>query len=258
PKTGKQNMVLGGDAIYTVTNPSNSDEVIEMYPTYAIMQASTDGGKNWHDIAPQIDDADFVGPLVQDPQNYKHIAIAGRQVLESTSWTDTTFNCHKDPGGHSTDPTCPDSDTDWKPVYDLGTFKHPGDGAADASKDDPANTTIAQALNGPNMYVGFCGSCDPVKLHQRFHSGIATNVAGDKPPQIGTPDGWHIVAAKGLPQRIITSIAIAPNDPKTVYVTLGQSAARPFAPLGSLGDDTSQVAGGYVYKSTDAGQSFTD
>jgi hypothetical protein len=258
PKTGKQNMVFGGDAIFTVTNPGNSNEVIEMYPTYAIMQASTDGGQTWQDIAPDIDDADFVGPLVQDPLNYKHIAIAGRQVLESTSWTDTTFNCHKDPGGHSSDPTCPDSPTDWVPVYDLGTFKHPGDAAAKSAKGDPANTAIAQALLGPNMYVGFCGSCDPVKLHERFHSGLATNVAGPKPPKTGSTDGWHIAAAKGLPQRIITSIAIDPNDAKTIYVTLGQSAARPFAPLGSLGDDTSQVAGGYVYKSTDAGETFTD
>jgi hypothetical protein len=258
PNTGRQDMVFGGDAIYTVVNPGNSDEVIEMYPTYAIMQASTDGGRTWHDIAPNVDDADFVGPLVQDPLDYKHIAIAGRQVLESTSWTDTTFNCHKDPGGSSSDPTCGDIDTDWNPVFDLGTQKHPGDKDAEATDDDPGNHAISQAVYGPNQYVGFCGSCDPVKLHQRFHSGIATNVGGSKPPGVEKTDGWHIAAAKGLPQRIITGITIDPKNPRTVYVTLGQSAARPFAPLGSLGDDTSQVKGGYVYKSTDAGESFTD
>src|SRR5207248_5129324 len=138
------------------------------------------------------------------------------QILESTHWVKTTFNCHKDPGGQSTDPTCPDSPTDWIPVYDLGTQQHPGDAKAkekpaDPAKGDvgdPANVDVAQALYGPNQYVGYCGSCDPVKLHQRFHGGIATNVGGDKPPKIGKTDGWHIAAAKGLPQRFITSIAI--------------------------------------------------
>src|SRR5439155_6404988 len=85
-----------------------------------------------------------------------------------------------------------------------------------------------------------------------------TNVGGDKPPKIGNTDGWHIAAAKGLPQRFITSIAIDPANVNTIYVTLGSSGARPFAPLGSAGDDTSQVGGGYLYKSTDAGQTFTD
>jgi hypothetical protein len=53
-------------------------------------------------------------------------------------------------------------------------------------------------------------------------------------------------------------VAPDPDDPKTVYVTLGASAARYFAPLGSLGEDASRSAGGHVYKSTDAGETFTD
>jgi hypothetical protein len=41
-------------------------------------------------------------------------------------------------------------------------------------------------------------------------------------------------------------------------VTLGASASRYFAPLGSLGEDASNAAGGHVYKSTDAGETFKD
>ena len=41
-------------------------------------------------------------------------------------------------------------------------------------------------------------------------------------------------------------------------MTLGSSASRPFAPLGSLGDDASGAAGGYVYVSHDAGATFSD
>jgi hypothetical protein len=183
----------------------------------------------------------------------------GRQIVETTSWLDTTTNCPKDkPGGPSTDPTCSDIDTDWKYVFDLGTQKHPGDPAAKVADDDPGNHVVALRARGASVYAGFCGSCDPVKLHKTFHSGIATNVGGSKPANTGTPDGWHVASAKGLPNRIITGLEIDPQDPKTVYVTLGSSAARPFAPLGSLGDDASGAPGGYVYVSHDAGENFTD
>ncbi|MFL5896609.1 MAG: hypothetical protein ACJ76Z_16040 [Thermoleophilaceae bacterium] len=254
-KTGVQNEVYGGDGVFTLANPDKSDEAIEEYPGASISYTK-DGGKNWSDMSPDVDEPDFVTPLVQDTDNYKHILTGGRQIVESTDWIDTTFNCHKDPGGSSADPTCPDSPKDWKPVFDLGTFQHPGDKDAKPAPENPNNVAIALRVRGANVYAGFCGSCDPVKLHERFHTGIATNVGGDRPPKTGAPDGWHVAAAKGLPNRIITGIEIAPNDPKTVYVTLGSSAARPFAPLGSLGDEGS--SGGYVYVSHDAGASFSD
>ena len=108
------------------------------------------------------------------------------------------------------------------------------------------------------MYVGFCGDCDPVKRHRVFKNGFATNVGGSKPAKIGSSDGWHIAAAKGLPNRIITGVAPDPSDAKTVYVTLGASASRYFAPLGSLGENASDAGTGHVFKSTDAGETFKD
>jgi hypothetical protein len=83
-------------------------------------------------------------------------------------------------------------------------------------------------------------------------------VGGDKPPKIGAADGWHIAEADGLPDRIITDVTPDPDDPKTVYVTLGSSASRYFAPLGSVGEDTTGSEGGRIYKSTDAGETFKD
>jgi hypothetical protein len=260
PTTGVQNETYGGDGVFTLVNPDNAKEVIEEYPGASISQSS-DGGKSWKDMSPVVDSADFVTPLVQDPENYKHIATGGRQILESTDWIATTGNCHTDPGGTSADPTCSDIPTDWKPVFDLGTFKHPGDKSAKAGKPgegDPVNVVVALRVRGASMYAGFCGSCDPVKRHEQFHNGIATNVGGDKAAKTGTPDGWHVAAAKGLPNRIVTGIEIDAKDPKTVYVTLGSSGARPFAPLGSLGEDASSAAGGYVYVSHDAGATFAD
>jgi hypothetical protein len=72
-----------------------------------------------------------------------------------------------------------------------------------------------------------------------------------------TSKGWHIAAATGLPNRFITSIAIDPADPKTIYVTLGGYSRR-WVPPGSNGVPAEDVGVGHLFKSTDAGQSFTD
>jgi hypothetical protein len=165
--------------------------------------------------------------MLMDPKNAKHLLLAGREIAETKAGPDTV---------------------DWKILYDLGTHAHPGSKSAVETDDDSANTASAAAINGSNMYVGFCGSCDPVKLSRVFATGFATNVGGK----------WHITAANGLPNRIITSVAADPEDPNTVYVTLGSGSNRYFAPLGSLEEDTSDIGTGHVFKSTDAGESFVD
>jgi hypothetical protein len=274
PKTGVQNEVYGGDGVYTIVNPDKSDEVIEMYPG-ASLSGSKDGGVSWFDVSPNVQSADFVSPLIQDPTDYKHITASGRQIAESTHWLDSTTNsCKREPGQdtHPSDPIngCAPGSKDWEPVFDLGTQKHPGDPKAGRSTAgdetsssvstpaDPVNVAVAQAMYGAAHYVGFCGSCDPVKLHESFKNGIATNVGGSKPAKVASPDGWHIAKAQGLPNRFPTGLTIDPKDPNTVYVTLGASGARPFAPLGSLGEDASSAQGGYVYVSHDHGETFTD
>ena len=137
-QTGVQNEVYGGDGVFTLVNPDNANEVIEEYPG-ATISVSKDGGVSWSDMSPFVDDADFVTPLVQDTDNDKHVVTGGRQIVETTSWLDTTGNCSKAPGEASPDPTCQDTDTDWKVVFDLGTQKNPGAPDAVASKDDPGN-----------------------------------------------------------------------------------------------------------------------
>ncbi len=260
---GEQHTVYVGDGTFALVDPANSQIAYDELPNAGI-NVSTDGGSTWTSIDPTLEDPDFVAPMVMDPGNAKHILAAGRDIAETTSGPDTT-TCKPVAG----DPTsCTPADTDWKYVFNLGTMKHPGDANATASSDpakadgtnadDAPNHASAAALNGANAYIGFCGDCDPVKRHRVFHNGFATNVGGAKPPAIGTGDGWHITAAKGLPNRIITGVTPDPNNPKTVYVTLGASAARYFAPLGSLGEDASSAAGGRVYKSTDAGETFKD
>jgi hypothetical protein len=257
---GEQHTVYVGDGTFALVDPDHSNVAYDELPNAGI-NVTTDGGQTWSSIDPFLDDADFVAPMVMDPGNAKHILAAGRDIAETTAGPDS-FSCKGDPTCDGSDPAA------WKYVFNLGTRKHPGDPDAEASSDparadgtgaeDAPNHASAAALNGANAYIGFCGDCDPVKRHRVFHNGFATNVGGSKPPKVGTSDGWHIAKAKGLPNRIITGVAPDPRNPRTVYVTLGASAARYFAPLGSLGEPAADARGGHVYKSTDAGATFKD
>jgi hypothetical protein len=178
-----------------------------------------------------------------DPTDANHLMVGGRDVVETVFGPDTT--------GRYIDET--DTEHMWQQVYDLGTQEEPGN--ADASGID--NRMSAVDLVGDAAYIGFCGYCDTVIEGTPFANGIATNVGGNAPPKRMTSAGWHIAAAKGLPTRFITSVAIDPAEPRTVYATLG-GYGRNWAPPGAVADDVSKVGKGHVFKSTDAGESFTD
>jgi hypothetical protein len=77
------------------------------------------------------------------------------------------------------------------------------------------------------------------------------------PPKRLSSQGWHKAAARGLPERYVTSIAIDPKDKKTVYVALGGYANREWAPAGSY-QDNNEAPHGRVFVSHDAGKHFRD
>jgi hypothetical protein len=106
-------------------------------------------------------------------------------------------------------------------------------------------TDSSGALN--TAYVGFCGYCDTITEGTPFGRGLATNAGGT----------WHIAKAAGLPERLITSVRMDPANPSTVYVTLA-GYGRDWAFPGAVGEDTSKVGTGHVFKSTDAGETFAD
>jgi hypothetical protein len=234
-KSGKQNMVFGGDGVFTVTSPKNSKYVFEETPD-AGTSVSTDGGVTWTDVNPLVSNPSFYAPLVMDPKNPKHVLTAGKQIVETTK------------GANVTSPSVPSADTDWKRVYNVGKSK----------KTKVDNQVSALAVNGKNVYAGFCGSCDVVVSGDKFSNGIATNVGGKQKPKPGTKHGWHKVKAKGLPERFISDIAIDPRDKKTIYVTLGASDLRPYAGPTAAGHSGIAKRGGHIYKSTNGGKSFHD
>lgn len=247
---GKQIMSMGGDGFFSAVDPDNSRIAYEEYVGGDI-NVTTDGGKSWSDIAPCYSDAQFSAPFLMDPANAKHLVAGGSQIAETIYGPNTTTAAF--PGETSTDAALEcgpgsvvtGSSTDWKLVFDLGTT------------NGYTNTASAVDVREDSVYAGYCGSCDIVTEGLPFHSGIATNVGGNKDPKRMTGNGWHFAAAKGLPQRIINSVTIDPQDDRTVYVTLGGYGRR-WIPPGSLGDDTSKVGEGHVFVSHDAGEHFTD
>jgi hypothetical protein len=104
-------------------------------------------------------------------------------------------------------------------------------------------------------YVAFCGTCDALNARP-FDNGIATNAGGAVEGAPLSSAGWHRASAQGLPKRFITSIVSDPDNPKTVYVTLAGYSRR-WLPVGVLGEQP-DVGRGNVFKSTDAGETFTN
>ncbi len=120
-----------------------------------------------------------------------------------------------------------------------------------------APAQASSATKKSAAYVGYCGFCDTITQGTPFANGIATNVTKGEGGTAGKADGWHIAAAKGLPSRLITSVRMDPADVGTVYVTLAGYGRR-WAYPGAVGEDTSRVGTGHVFKSTDGAQTFTD
>src|SRR3712207_8874757 len=69
----------------------------------------------------------------------------------------------------------------------------------------PYTTLFRSDTYGDATYVGFCGVCDILNAKVQFKNGIATNVAGSKPPKKMTGDGWHVAKAQGLRSEEHTS-----------------------------------------------------
>jgi hypothetical protein len=239
---GSQYVVYGGDGTFAEVEPKNSDIAYEAY-VFNEMSVTTDGGRSWKDINPGLTATRFVNPFEMDLTDPRHLLTAGNEVAETTWGPDT------EPGTTG--------EKAWKIVYDLGTANQPGNAGATPSTSDPANSMSAIDVHGDAAYVGFCGVCDILNATAPFKRGIATNVGGTAPPKRGTSDGWHIAAAQGLPNRFITSVAIHPSNIRTIYVTLGGYSRR-WVPPGSLQDKNADIGVGHVFKSTDAGATFTD
>ena len=241
--SGETFMAWVGDGTYAAVDPDNPDYAWASTPNDA-MVVTLDGGETWRSADALTTNPQFVNPFVMDPLDSNHLLTAGTEVMETLNGPDTAIPVGATPVTNALiflDP--------WVEVFNLGNNEVTG----------APNRMSAIDLRGDAAYVGFCGLCDIIGGQDvGFHNGLATNVGGGAEPQAGTGDGWHFAAAQGLPNRFITSVAIDPDDPKTVYVTLGGYANRQWVPPDSFLDTNDELGDGHVFKSTDAGENFVD
>lgn len=221
-------MDFGADGFYAETDPDNSD-IAYTESQNAGMVVTTDRGQSSAGITPNgMTNFAFDNYFTMDPTDAQHLMTGGRELFATTLGPAVR-------GGT------------WVQVFNLGT--NPDTGVV--------RRQTAIDLLGDAAYAGFCGNCGVNNDDTVFANGIATNVGGEMPGHQASPDGWHIAAAAGLDQRYITSIEIDPADVRTIYVTLGgyYTALRP---PGSHLDANPDIGTGNVFKSTDAGETFTD
>jgi photosystem II stability/assembly factor-like uncharacterized protein len=220
---GRQYSTYGGDGTWALVDPNDSNVAYEATPN-AAMSFTTDGGVSWNSMSPGVTNSMFVTQFEMDPLDPDHLIVSGTEVMEKLDGA---------------------TGSGWTEVFNLG-----------ANGEFPNRGTAVDVI-GNASYVSFCGQCDVVTGLGEFASGIATNVGGEEPGEAGSTAGWHVAEAAGLPERFVNSVVIDPDDPSTVYVALGGYGRR-WVPPGANGDAAENVGEGHVYKSTDAGATFTD
>lgn len=228
--TRRQARIHIGDGMWAAVDPDNSDIAYYQTPGLALVRSTDGGATNSYIDSFDVGAAHFLSPFVMDSLNADHLVAAGTKVAE-------TLNASAE-------------DISWTTVFEFGT--NPDTGTPYQSR---FRSLDAQ---GDAVYVAYCSPCNLAGASAPFRSGIATNVGGDAPPKAGTPDGWHHAAAQGLPNRFIYGIEIDADDPKTIYVTLGGYSTARWAPPGQHLDENPAIGQGSVYKSTDAGATFSN
>ncbi len=237
PTTRRQVRTYVGDGVWSAVNPDNPQIAFVQTPGLSINRTQ-DGGITHSGFAPgaAAGTGHFLSPFMMDPSDGEHLVAAGTAVAEH-------LQASTGPAG------------DWVSVFDLGV---------DEASGLPHQTrSRALDVQGDAIYAGWCGPCQVLNGAApggtfQFARGLATNVGGELPPQKGTADGWHQASANGLPNRYIYNIEIDENDPRTVYVVLGNYSTSRWLMTGQYEDENPDIGSGHVFKSTDAGENFVD
>ena len=182
------------------------------------LQRTIDRGATSSAIAPPYTRVNFANWFSMDPLDANHMVTAANEIYETRNAETVTSST-------------------WDLVYVLGNNPD----------TEAVRTATTMDVQGDAIYAGFCGDCGHLNDKTVFQNGIATNVGGE----------WHDAAARGLDNRFIASIEIDPADAKTIYLTLAGYMANA-RPAGSHEDANPNIGTGNVFKSTDAGETFTD
>jgi photosystem II stability/assembly factor-like uncharacterized protein len=229
---GKQGILVGsGDGVNVVATPD--PDVWYMSAQGDIVWVTTDHGKTIRAMPADLTGASFLSPLAIDPTDPNHLAVAGRDIHETTKGKDTQTTLNP--------LTYEVITTDWKQSFDAGTS--PVSGGAYGSQ--------ALAIRGAAVYDAICGLCrNSLGDATKISGTVATNVKPGCEAKKASTDCWHIAAGKGLPHNSIWNVAIDPTDVNTIYVALNSNSL--------VGLSESVNGAQRVMVSHDAGESFSD
>jgi hypothetical protein len=227
--------VFGGDGGYTLVDPADSQNVITEYTGLTALK-STDGGANWHFIAPADPDPRFIAPIGMDRTDPNHLVAGGAIVWSSDA-------------GVAGVTSGTGAATDWQNIFDTRTAT--GAGAA-------AQVTALDAVTiGGTRYVAaaWCGPCNP-----RF-TPAATGFRAGVVMLDDSGGTWHATSqvcsyasptcTSGLPDRYITGVRIDSADPLHAYLTLSGYSRHWI-----VGPDDPGV--GHVFETTNGGAAWTN
>jgi photosystem II stability/assembly factor-like uncharacterized protein len=235
PITVSSVQVFGGDGGYTLVDPTDSNDVITEYTGLTALK-STDGGKNWHFIAPPDPDPRFIAPINMDRTDPNHLVAGGAFVWNSEAGVaGTTIGTG--------------TSTDWQPIFDVRT-------ALGGNALSQVTALDAVTIGGVQyIAAAFCGSCNAsFTTGTGFQAGLVmlSNAGGT----------WHetaeactgastLCASSGLPNRYISGIKIDTADPDHAYLSLSGYSRN-----WMIGPDDPGV--GHVFETTDGGSTWTD
>jgi hypothetical protein len=222
-----------GDGGDVAIEPSNSDHAWSEYVGGAVFKTS-DGGKNWLPVIPELSGAAFIAPLEMDPRDEKHVVLGGKEVVETTKGMETECRSEFLVSGQHAGPC------DWMVSTTLG---------GNASAID---------VDGSTIYAAWCGVCNidsrnPNALKEVSYK-LSTNYRKGCAAAPGSGECWHTASAKGLPNRMITDVKIDPRNPAVVYATVAGYATE-WVPLSAR---TPGLGKGNVFVSRDGGETFAN
>ena len=134
---------FGGDGGATVVDPSNADKVLTEYVDLDIA-TTTDGGRNWVDIAPGDPSPLFIAPFTTDRNKVGDVYAGGEFLWKSTKGFGTRS-------------------TDWARVADTGAGH---------------SISALDVVDGKGL-AAWCGPCQPGYLSEAgFNRGFIANAGG--------------------------------------------------------------------------------
>jgi hypothetical protein len=234
PITVNSVQVFGGDGGYTLVDPTNSNDVITEYTGLAAAK-STDGGANWHTIAPPDPDPRFIAPINMDRTDPSHLVAGGAIVWNSEAGiAGTTVGTG--------------TSTDWQNIFDVRT-------ARGGNPTSQVTALDAVTIAG-TQYVAaaWCGPCNPsFPGGGGFEAGIVmlSNSGGSWHATAQECTGGASCPSAGLPNRYITGIKIDTADPSHAYLSLSGYSRHWI-----IGPDDPGV--GHVFQTTTGGTNWTD